>query len=66
MNRRKFQKIAVKGFIAVTQKGALIASTIRPHPEGDFPTVWVKSESVPAGAIARQVRVTVELWERQS
>ena len=66
MNRQRFQKIEVKGFIAVTQSGALVASTVRPHPEGDFPTVYVKSESVPAGAIARQVRVTVELWERQS
>lgn len=66
MNRRKFQKIEAKGFIAVTQSGALIASVIRQLPEGDFPRVYLEAESVPAGAIARQVRVTVELWERQS
>lgn len=60
--RKKFQRIQVYGYIATTQQGALKKEFLRPHPEGEFPTVWTDPEKMPANSgIARLVRVTVEL-----
>ena len=61
--RKKFERIQVYGFICVTQQGALIREFIRPHPEGEFPTVYVNAGNVPSKGIARRVRVTVEISE---
>ena len=61
--RKKFQKVQAYGYIATTQQGALTAGAIMRHPDGDFPTLFIKPGNASLRGIARRVLVTVELDE---